>query len=229
MMASWERGRPARTKPGTASVISPTWINREQRHGSTSAWPLLFPPTGWLPAALHGSSAAAKGTGCGRDARAPRRRRPGGVEEKAMVELKGGENSGPGACSPDHQHTILFILSIDVNQGSTHARRRDPTPGIVGCGPVSFLDNPHKLSIPLQPPFFQSVEPVFRHPNPGFVSENSQFARAASPGRCRTTGRRFASPPRSASHLSEGRVGRTIRPLPEPGSRPRRERAIEST
>ena len=31
----------------------------------------LFPPTGWLPAASHGSSAAAKGTACGRDARAP--------------------------------------------------------------------------------------------------------------------------------------------------------------
>ena len=29
------------------------------------------PPAGWLPAALHGSSAAAKGTACGRDARAP--------------------------------------------------------------------------------------------------------------------------------------------------------------
>ena len=40
---------------------------------------MLFPPTGWLPAASHGSSAAAKGTGCGRDARAPRRCRPGGA------------------------------------------------------------------------------------------------------------------------------------------------------
>ena len=29
------------------------------------------PQTGWLPAALHWSSAAAKGTACGRDARAP--------------------------------------------------------------------------------------------------------------------------------------------------------------
>ncbi len=28
MTASWERGRPARTKPGTALTISPTWINR---------------------------------------------------------------------------------------------------------------------------------------------------------------------------------------------------------
>ena len=78
-MASWERGRPARTKPGTASAISPTWINRERRQGSPSAWPLRFPPTGWLPAASHWSSAAAKGTGCGRDARAPRRCRPSGA------------------------------------------------------------------------------------------------------------------------------------------------------
>ena len=54
MMASRERGRPARTKPGTASAISPTWINRERRHGSPSAWPpagWLFPQKGWLPAA----------------------------------------------------------------------------------------------------------------------------------------------------------------------------------
>ena len=79
MKAPWERGRPARTKTGTASVISTTWINRQRRHGSPSAWPLLFPPTGWLPAASHGSSAAAKGTACGRDARAPRRCRPGGA------------------------------------------------------------------------------------------------------------------------------------------------------
>ena len=50
----------------------PTWINRERRHGSPSAWPMLFPPTGWLPATSHSSSAAAKGTGCGRDSRAPR-------------------------------------------------------------------------------------------------------------------------------------------------------------
>ena len=76
MMASWERGRPARTKSGTAWAISPTWINRERRHGSPSAWPMGFPPTGWLPAASHGSSAAAKGTGCGRDARAPRQSLP---------------------------------------------------------------------------------------------------------------------------------------------------------
>ena len=81
---SWDDGflgarASARTKPGTASAISPTWINRERRHGSPSAWPMLFPPTGWLPAASHGSSAAAKGTGCGRDARAPRRCRPSGA------------------------------------------------------------------------------------------------------------------------------------------------------
>ena len=34
MKAAWERGRPARTKPGTASTISPTWIKWERRHGS---------------------------------------------------------------------------------------------------------------------------------------------------------------------------------------------------
>ena len=89
---------------------------------------------------------------------------------------QGGENSRPGACSRDHQQTILYILSIDVKQGSTHARRRHQTPGIIGCDPVSFLDNPHKLSIPLQPPFFQSVEPVFRHSNSGVVSSKPRCA-----------------------------------------------------
>ena len=65
MMASRERGRPARTKPGTASAISPTWINRERRHGSPSAWPMRFPQTGWLPAASHGSSGQPKGQHAG--------------------------------------------------------------------------------------------------------------------------------------------------------------------
>ena len=41
--------RPSLAQPR----ISPTWINRERRHGSPSAWPMRFPPTGWLPAASH--------------------------------------------------------------------------------------------------------------------------------------------------------------------------------
>ena len=44
MMASWERGRPARTKPGTASAISPTWIDR-----GTTPW-LSFGLTDAVPA-----------------------------------------------------------------------------------------------------------------------------------------------------------------------------------
>ena len=34
MTASRERGRPARTKPGTASAISPTRTDRQRRRGS---------------------------------------------------------------------------------------------------------------------------------------------------------------------------------------------------
>ena len=79
MKACWERGRPGRTKPGTASAISPTWINRERRHGSPSAGPMGFSPTGWLPAASHWKLSGGQRTGCGRDARAPRRYRPGGA------------------------------------------------------------------------------------------------------------------------------------------------------
>ena len=76
-----ERGRPARTKPGTALAISPTWINRERRHGSGSAWPMGLLPTGGClqlhcKAARPKEQSAAprsrvKGTVCGRDARAP--------------------------------------------------------------------------------------------------------------------------------------------------------------
>ena len=51
MTTSWERGRPARTRPGTASLVSPTSINREWRHCSPSAWLMGSPPTGSLPAA----------------------------------------------------------------------------------------------------------------------------------------------------------------------------------
>ena len=57
---------PHLDRPGTAP-----WL--------PSAWPMRFPPTGWLPEASHRGSVAFKGTGCGRGARAPRRCRPGGA------------------------------------------------------------------------------------------------------------------------------------------------------
>ena len=63
--SSRERGRPARTKPGTALTISPTWIKRERRHGSPSAWPMRFPPAGWLPAASHRAQRQPKGQHAG--------------------------------------------------------------------------------------------------------------------------------------------------------------------
>ena len=47
----WERGRPARTKPGITLAISSTFIDRERRFGSPSGWPMRFPPTGQLAAA----------------------------------------------------------------------------------------------------------------------------------------------------------------------------------
>ena len=70
VMASWERGRPARTKPGAASPISPTWINRERRHGSPTAWPHAVPAH--RVAACSIALKLSKGTGCGRDARSRR-------------------------------------------------------------------------------------------------------------------------------------------------------------
>ena len=55
MMATRERGRPARTKPGTASAIFPACIHWQRRRASPSACPMPIPPTGWLPAASHRS------------------------------------------------------------------------------------------------------------------------------------------------------------------------------
>ena len=62
-----------------------------------------FPPTGWLPAASHRSSAAANGTACGRDARAPgqgRPRRQGGClrhRTEAQRQPKGQHAGGTPA------------------------------------------------------------------------------------------------------------------------------------
>ena len=50
-----ERGRPARTNPGTASPISSTRIDRQRRQGSASAGPMRFPPAGWPAAESRGN------------------------------------------------------------------------------------------------------------------------------------------------------------------------------
>ena len=51
MTTSWERGRPARTRPGTTAAISPSSINREERHCSPSVRLMGYPPTGPQPVA----------------------------------------------------------------------------------------------------------------------------------------------------------------------------------
>ena len=68
----WERGRPARTRPGTASAFSRTWID------PTAPW-LSFDPAVAIPADVVAACKVAlmlsnphKEQGCGRDARAPR-------------------------------------------------------------------------------------------------------------------------------------------------------------
>ena len=76
-----ERGRPARTNPGTASAISSTRVDRQRCHGSASAGPMRFPPAGRPAAASQGNRAAGEGRGCGRDARAP-----GGCRPDVAVE-----------------------------------------------------------------------------------------------------------------------------------------------
>ena len=78
MKAPWERGRPARTNPGTASVISTTWINRERRPGS-----MLFPPTGWSIALKLSAGQAANAAGC---------------QDRPWPSLRGRPGTGAGTC-----------------------------------------------------------------------------------------------------------------------------------
>ena len=78
MKAPWERGRPARTNPGTASVISTTWINRERRPGS-----MLFPPTGWSIALKLSAGQAANAAGC---------------QDRRWPSLRDRPGTGAGAC-----------------------------------------------------------------------------------------------------------------------------------
>ena len=69
-----ERGRPARTNPGIASLISSTRIERQRRHGSASAGPRRFPPAGGA-----GCGIAGKLSGNPRDSMRARRPRSRGV------------------------------------------------------------------------------------------------------------------------------------------------------
>ena len=71
MKPTRERGRPARTSLGTASVNSSTRVDRQRRLDAASAEPVAFPPAGWPGAASQGNGAARNGIACGRDARAP--------------------------------------------------------------------------------------------------------------------------------------------------------------
>ena len=44
MKPTRERGRPARTRLGTAPFISSTWLDRQRGQDSASAEPMPFPP-----------------------------------------------------------------------------------------------------------------------------------------------------------------------------------------
>ncbi len=46
-----ERGRPARTGPGTASANSSIRLDRQRSQDSASAEPMPYPPPEWLGAA----------------------------------------------------------------------------------------------------------------------------------------------------------------------------------
>ena len=74
-MALLRPGRCGSRRAGWLPARHCTKLSGSQRDSMRAGRPRSrarpFPPTGWLPAALHGSSAAAKGTACGRDARAP--------------------------------------------------------------------------------------------------------------------------------------------------------------
>ena len=60
-----ERGRPARTIAGTASVVSSTRVDRQRRHGSGSGESIPLPPTGWPGAVSQGTERHATGVHAG--------------------------------------------------------------------------------------------------------------------------------------------------------------------
>ena len=70
-MPTRERGRPARTTPGTALAISSTRVDRQRRLDSASAEPRPFPQARRPGATSQGNRAARNGSACGRDARVP--------------------------------------------------------------------------------------------------------------------------------------------------------------
>ena len=55
MRPTRERGRPARTRPGTASANPSIRLDRQRRRDSASAKPMAFPPAGWPGAASQGN------------------------------------------------------------------------------------------------------------------------------------------------------------------------------
>ena len=58
---------------------------------------------------------------------------PGGSFESETTDYCGLSRARTLSGEAGWRQTILFILSIHVNQGSTHARRRDQTPGTSFC------------------------------------------------------------------------------------------------
>ena len=174
MKASWERGRPARTIPGTASVISATWIDRHRYRGSPSARPLRFPPTWWLPAKSLGSSA----TPISNRMRAGRPRSQGmpnhspleGESQKpsrrAKADAVGGVGAGPPGAARGHAKSLqhrpdTHCLPKNPPLGSASAdrdrfrrtsgcRRRSPSYSARECGLV--CGRPHgKPPAPARP------------------------------------------------------------------------------
>ena len=64
-MPTRERGRPARTRPGTASAISSTGIDQQERQDLAWAEPVPFPPAGWRGAPSQANERHATGVHAG--------------------------------------------------------------------------------------------------------------------------------------------------------------------
>ncbi len=68
------------------------------------------------------------------------------VEEMVTVELEGDRTFVPEHSVQTHQPKSCIscpsMLIMHLNQGLTHARRRDQTPGIVGCNFLSVVEYP---------------------------------------------------------------------------------------
>ena len=130
-----ERGRPARTRPGTASANSSTRPDPQRPRDSASADPMPLPPAGWPGAASQDNRAARNGSACGRDARAPGWASPRDVVVPEEV----------------HRYSCLFVFIRGSSSTPPAVYSSYDPPGRAAAGIVVYRRKPPESSMPGDP------------------------------------------------------------------------------